>query len=182
MKLNYWKQLLKSSVFKLVVFLLVDSCGFVLGVSTLRFFVSLYSVCRVLIAVLSLYRVCPVPILVRVTLQCMSCSHPSACHSTVYIVFPSQCCHSTLYVRFPSQCVSPNSVCPVPILVRVTVLCMPCFHCSASHSTVYILFPRQCVSLYSVRPAPIIVRVTLQSMSLSHRSAYHSTVCVLFPS
>jgi len=81
-----------------VEFLLVDSYGFVLGVSTLRFFVyvvfplqcvSLYSVCRFPIAALSLYSIYPVPILVCVTVLFMSCSQCSACHSTVYGLFPS---------------------------------------------------------------------------------------------
>ena len=175
--------------------MLVDSCGFLLGVSMLRFFVSLHSVCRVLIADLSLYSVCPFSIAVRVTLQCMSCFHSSACHSTVYVLLPS-------------QCVSLYSLCPVPILVRVTAQCMSCFHPSACHSTfmscsppsachctVYVLLPSQCVSLYSVCPVSNLVRVTLhcmscsppsachsKCMSYSHRSACHSTVYVLFPS
>jgi len=71
-----------------VEFLLVDSCGFVLGVLTLRSFVSLYSVRCVPIAVFSLYCSCPFPIAVRVILQSMSCSHPSACHCTVHVLFP----------------------------------------------------------------------------------------------
>jgi len=88
----------------------------------------------------SLYSVCPVPIVVHVALQCMPCSRFIVCHSTVYVLFPLV--RDTLQCMSCSQwCVSLYSVCPVPIVVRVTLQCMSCSHFDVCHSAVYVLFP-----------------------------------------